>query len=406
MPAGLVVVGVIGFILLIVVLADVLLTVFNYDGFAFLSARFHQLAWTALRRGSDVLPESGRDAVLRFGSAALLPATLAAWLVLEVSAFAFMFLPGMAAGLFKLGGHPPDLGTSFYLSAGAISSVVPGDIAPVSGVYQALTDLETIVGLATVGLAVTYVLTALDAVRSLNRLHARVRRQATEPNRPETIIASYYQSGHPGELSGLLQSFAEDLENYDQDLRRYPVVFYFHTQRIERSIPRVFASLGYLIELIRWGLPASEKATREPHLLAVADEYTTVLSRLQRSFVGPSHDPAPAPLPEPEFWDQYRLAGTPEAADRHISEFRALLEDACQAAGLDADPAAPGAQTYDRYEQWLAFHVRSHAIIQRVGVALGYSRHTADVSRPTRRFSAARRTRGTRGTGERSDSAA
>ena len=87
---GVVMVGVFGFVLLVLVLADVLVTIFNYDGFAFLSARFHRIVWAALRRTSGVLPDDARDAVLRFGSALLLPATLAAWLVLEVSAVAFM----------------------------------------------------------------------------------------------------------------------------------------------------------------------------------------------------------------------------------------------------------------------------------------------------------------------------
>jgi hypothetical protein len=40
---------------------------------------------------------------------------------------------------------------------------------PRSGLYQAVADAETAVGLATVGLAVTYVLTAFDTLASLNK---------------------------------------------------------------------------------------------------------------------------------------------------------------------------------------------------------------------------------------------
>jgi hypothetical protein len=106
---------------------------------------------------------------------------------------------------------------------------------------------------------VAYVLAALDALASLNQLHRRVRRQATEPNRPATILKRYFHGGQPEDLSDLLQSLAEDLEGYDRGLRRYPVVFYFHTHRLERSIPRIFATLGDLIELVRWGLPAEQQ---------------------------------------------------------------------------------------------------------------------------------------------------
>ncbi len=259
MSAGLIAAGVAGGVLLMVTVADIFIAVFNYDGFTFLTARMHRLIWGGLRRLAWLLPRRSRDASLSLASAALLPATLAGWLVLEIVAFAMMYLPGMAGGSFRLSNHlTGQIGTAVYFSAGDISSLTFGDVVAASRIYRALADLETIIGLATVSLAIAYVLAALDALGSLNRLHNRVRRQATTPNRPATIVARYFRGGQPEELSSLLQSLAEDLEGYDQGLRRYPVVFYFHTRRAERSIPQVFTALGDLIELIRWGSrPAS-----------------------------------------------------------------------------------------------------------------------------------------------------
>jgi hypothetical protein len=184
MSSGLIAIGVAGGVLLLVTLADVFVTIFNYGGFTFLTARFHWLAWRGLRGLASALPAAGREGVLSIGSAAMLPATLVAWLALEISAFAMMYLPGMASGSFTLSGHlQGQIGTAYYLSAGDITSLAFGDVVARRGTYQALADVETAIGLATVGLAVTYVLAALDALASLNRLHGRVRRQATEPNR-------------------------------------------------------------------------------------------------------------------------------------------------------------------------------------------------------------------------------
>jgi hypothetical protein len=295
-----------------------------------------------------------------------------------------MYLPGLAAGSFRLSNHlPAGAGTAFYFSAGDISSLTFGDVVARTALYRALADLETGIGLATVGLAVAFVLAALDALGSLNQLHGRVRRQATTPNQPATIIARHFQAGQPGELGGLLQSFAEDLESYDQGLRRYPVVFYFHTRRAERSIPRVFAALGDLIELLRWGLPAGQPLAADPYLLALTDEYTTTVSRLQRSFVGPPSDPAPIPLAEPEFWHQYRCA---RPSDPLVAVFRSLGDQARKAAGLDGHDgqdgpdgprgafhrAPPPKLAYDRYREWMEFHCRRHVILDRVSHALGY----------------------------------
>jgi hypothetical protein len=59
----------------------------------------------------------------------MLPATLVFWLALEVSAFALMYLPGLAAGWFQLGDQlRPQIGTAFYLSAGDITSLTFGDV--------------------------------------------------------------------------------------------------------------------------------------------------------------------------------------------------------------------------------------------------------------------------------------
>jgi hypothetical protein len=370
MSAGLIAVDACGGALLVVTLADVFVTIFNYDGFAFLTARLHRLFWTGLRITASVLPHRVRHEVLALGSAALLPATLLTWLVLETSAFAMMYLPGMASGSFKLAdGLPGQIGTAYYFSAGDITSLTFGDVIARTGIYRALADAETVIGLATVGLAVTYVLAALDALASLNRLHGRVRRQAIEPNRPATIVARYFHGGQPEELSSLLQAFTEDLEEYDQGLRRYPVVFYVHTRRAQRSVPRIFGALGDLIELIRWGLPPDHPLTSHPYLLALADQYTTTLQRLQRSFTGASHDSATPPLPRDRFWAEYQ-AGAPD--DLRVRAFRSLLEQAAENSGLDAGVCEPEARTYERYREWLPFHRRRHAFVDAVTVALGY----------------------------------
>jgi hypothetical protein len=82
----------------------------------------------------------------------------------------------MASGSFKLSDHlPGQIGTAFYFSGGEVSSLTFGDVVATTGFYRALADLETMIGLATVSLAVAYVLAALDALASLNRLHGRVR---------------------------------------------------------------------------------------------------------------------------------------------------------------------------------------------------------------------------------------
>jgi hypothetical protein len=129
-----------------------------------------------------------------------------------------------------------------------------------------------VIGLATFTIGLTYVLAAFGALSSLTRLPDRVRRQAISPNKPSSILARHFRAGEAAELPTLLQSLVEDLASYDDALRRYPIVFSFHTRRAERSIPRIYAALGELVELLRWGLPAADPTTSGRYLLALQDQ--------------------------------------------------------------------------------------------------------------------------------------
>jgi hypothetical protein len=362
--AGSITVAAIGVLVLVLTLVDLFVTIFNYDGFTFLAGRMHRYSWRALRGTSRLLPHRARRGYLSLGSAAMLPMTLAWWLALEITAFALIYLPGLADGAFARNHLQPGIGSAFYLSGGAISSLTFGDAVPTSGLYRALVDLQTIVGLATFTLALTYVLAAFDALGTLTALHGRVRRHAVAPNRPASILARYYHGGQPNELSGLLASLTEDLDAYDQGLRRYPVVFYFHARRTDRSIPVIFGALGDLVELLRWGLPAGEALTREPYLLALADEYTVTVERLRRSFVGPDEAQAPEPLPAEEFARAYATRGY----DDYVDAYRQVQQTAAEAAGLTESDE----RRYERYREWLPFHYRRRVFLARVREELGY----------------------------------
>jgi len=363
-------VGAVGAALLLVTLIDVFVTIFNYDGFSFLAGRLHRLTWQALRGSSRLLPARLRDGYLSLGSGLMLPMTLAWWLALEITAFALMYLPGMTGDSFALRHAGRDIGSAFYYSGGVISSLAPADIVPRGNLYRALSDVETIVGLATFTLALTYVLAAFDALHTLNTLHGRVRRHAIEPRKPESIIARYYHGGSPTELSGLLASLTEDLESYDQGLRRFPVVFYIHSRRRERSIPTVFGALGDLVELLRWGLPEGEPPSTEPDLLALAYQFSVAVDRLERSFVGDADPSAEEPVAEAEFAAQHE-ADAPD--DRYVAAFRRLQETAREAAGL----SDRGEQRYQRYREWLPFHYRRTVFLRRVRGVLGYDDQAA-----------------------------
>jgi hypothetical protein len=363
----------VGAVIALAALADLFVTVFNYDGFSFLANRLHGIYWKALRTLTRPLPDVARHNVLSLGSASMLPATYMLWLGLLICGFALIFNAGLSAhGFSSSAGH--GIGTAFYLGAGDISSLTFGDVTAQSSLMRALVDVETIVGLTTFTLALGYVVTTFDVLRTLDGLHATVRRHADDPSKPSSILARHFRGGQPSELPSLLESLTDRLEAYDQGLRRYPVVYYFHTRRFDRSIPRIFNNLGRLLALLRWGLPADEPMTQDPLLVALLAEYGTTVERLQRSFVGPPQLDPPQPLSHDEFARSYRasLEGSDSHRDDHIDAFTALQDAARSSAGLDVerDPGSP--QTYEQYRDWLPFEYRNRIILSRIAEALGY----------------------------------
>lgn len=370
-------VGAAGAVIALIALIDLFITVFNYDGFSFLASRLHRLLWRTLRGAGRPLPDRARHAFLSLASASMLPATYVLWLGLEVIGFAMMFEPGLVSGAFKLQHASAGIGTGFYLSGGAISSLTFGDVTPVGALWRALADVETVVGLTTFTIALGYVVTTFDVLHTLDALHATVRRHAADPTRPSSILARHFRGGAPTELPGLIDSLTEKLQNYDQGLRRYPVVYYFHTRRLARSIPHVFANLADLIELLRWGLPADEELTRDPLLVALHDEYVTTLERLRHSFVGPPELDPPQLLEREAFWEAYHeLAhGDDDGGgdgDPGVRRFRDLQSRARSCAGVEREPGAEPNEAYEQYRDWLPFWYRRRVVLERVADALGY----------------------------------
>lgn len=354
----------VGGLILVLVVTDLFVTIFAYDEFSFIAWKVQRLLWSASVGVGRRLRGDVRHRFLSISSTMLLPATLVLWLSMEVVGFALVIFPGFFNGSFKVAyGAGRGIGSAFYLSAGDLTSLTFGDFVPVASPYRSILDLETVIGLSTFTLALTYVLSAFGATDKLSSLYARIRRNAVQPNRPSTILERRYRSGDPSDLANFLQSVVDELEDYTGALRRFPVAFYFHTRRVHRSTPQILAALGELIELARWGLPSSEALSKDPSLLALLDGYHSMLGELAASFVGPIHPP---PIPA-----SFELVTNKLPTDNYlVNSFRELCSEAVRTSGVVVHEL-PDA-LFERYLEWLPFHHARTQVIARVADELGY----------------------------------
>jgi hypothetical protein len=368
-----------GVLLVAVAVVDLFLTVFNYDGFTFLAGRFQRVVWRTIRAAGGLMPRRSRAAALSLGSGFMLPATVFLWLSLEIFGFALIYWAGLrSGGMTSSHGVGRGLGGALYMSAGDISTLTFGDVIASSGFWRAAVDVQAMLGLGTFTLALGYLVTTYGVLANLDSLHSTVRRNAAEPVRPSSILVRHYRGGEPSELPDLLESLSEKLESYDEGLRRYPVVYYFHTRRTERSVPRVVWTLGELLSLIRWGLPADDPMTDDPWLAALLDQYVVTVRRLQRSFVGPHPLPESHPVERAVFDRSYIAGGSDgpvgsgSSGEQAVARFLDMQGRARAAADLTPPPDDDLEQAYQRYCEWHSFTHLRDLVLERISDRLGY----------------------------------
>lgn len=261
----------VGFVLIVLGLADVFLTVLNYDGFSFLASRLYRYAWTATRTVARFLPKRPAGALLSVAAPAMLPATVALWVALEVVGLALVYQVGMVDGAFTPpADHNPSFGQALYLSGVTIATLGYGDITPQAPLYKALTVAQSLTGFAILTLTISYVFGAFGVLNRLTLLSDTLRHHAADPADPGSILDRHVVRGEHRGLQALLESAHDGLESYDEGLRRYPIVYYFRPRQLTRCMPYVFAVLSYLVAALRWGLPGGHPLGQDPWLLAPA----------------------------------------------------------------------------------------------------------------------------------------
>lgn len=360
--------SVVGGALIVLGLADVFLTVLNYDGFSFLASRLYRYVWTAARIGVRVLPDRLAGGVLSVAAPAMLPATVALWLALEVVGFALIYQTGMADGAFTSpAGQNPSFGQALYLSGVTIATLGYGDITPQQALYKALTVAESLSGFAILTLTISYVLGAFGVLNRLSVLSDTLRHHAVDPKDPASLLDRHVVRGEPRGIESLLERAHDGLQSYDEGLRRYPVVYYLHARQLVRSMPYVVAVVGYLVSALRWGLPGGHRLRSDPWLLALVDQYDSLVERVQRSFVGGALDEPPPTLELHEFVLAYGSKGK----DGWVDDFRELEERTARQFSL-AEGDWDAGDAYRRYRDWLPFAHRRLDFLTRAAQDLGY----------------------------------
>lgn len=353
--------AVVGVLLIVVGLIDVFLTVLNYDGFSFIAGRVYRAGWAAARFVTRPLPARARSAVLSIAAPAMLPLTVAIWISLEIVGFALVYQPAMDAGwLSEQADREPTFAQALYFSGATIATLGYGDITPGTNLMQAVAVLEALIGFAILTLTISYVLGTFRVIERLRTMADTLRHLIEDHRRPEELIATLVSQGDSS-LTPLLTRLHDDLVAYDEGLRIYPIVYYFHSRNPRRSSPFVFGVIGRLVGAMRFGVPRDHPLTSYPWVRALEAEYDEVSERILHSFL------------RRELPDTTHPASDPAAAGADTGRFDEL-DAVMRACGPDdADAGESPSDRSKRLQEWAEFERRRELFVDLLDDHLGHS---------------------------------
>jgi hypothetical protein len=359
-----------GAILIFVGVVDVFFTVLHYDGFGFLSSRLYNSLYNSVRFVTRPLPRRHRALGLSTAAPLMVPVTIVVWILLVSWGYALVYYAGMVRGDFSL--SVPSLDPSFmeslYFSGITISTLGLGDITPTSGLYQVISVSEALTGFGILTLAITYVLGIYGVFQQLGVLSAGLYHQAQDTRDPLSILTPHFPDGqHRGLESHVMQLHRGLVEVYE-GIRRYPIVYYYHSRRAYRSLPYTFRMIGGMAGALRWGLPTHHPGSQTPWLPTLIAGLENVVDYLDDRFLSENLEDATEPVPYETF--QATLERGKEPTDPWLDDFLRINAFMHDLARLEEDPDPE--EAYARYKEWLPFSHRSWTFYEALARDLGY----------------------------------
>lgn len=359
-----------GVALILVGLTDVFLTVLHYDGFGFISRRLYKRLFNAVWLITRPLSKRRRSFGLSLAAPLMVPVTISVWILLVSSGYALIYYAGMDTNSFSFSSSSlePSFLEALYLSGTAISTLGFGDVTPLTAAYQLLAISEALIGFGILTLAITYVLGIYGVLQQLGILSAGLYHQAQDTSEPLDILIPHFPDGEHCGLETHLMALHRELVEIYEGIRRYPIVYYYHSRRAYRSLPYTFRMLGGMAAALRWGLPKDHPGSQTPWLPTLLTGLDNVTDYLDERFLSEHLEESPEPVPFETFEAAY--ARGKEPADPWLERFIQISSYMCEMVQLDDLPDTE--EAYERYKDWLPFAHRNRGFFEASARDLGY----------------------------------
>ena len=178
-----------------------------------------------------------------------------------------------------------------WFVAYCLFTVGNGDLTPNGDVWQVVASFVALSGMGTVTLAITYLLQVVSAVVNKRAFAGQV---TAIGKTAEEFVKKEWNRGDFGCIELQLNSLTNQLSTLTEQHLAFPILHYYHTANVGKSIARAIAILYDAILMIEFGVEEQHQPS-ESILSSARQSVDNFLQTLKGAFIKPADDVPPLP---------------------------------------------------------------------------------------------------------------
>jgi hypothetical protein len=216
--------------------------------------------------------------LLSYAGPVAMAANVSAWITALWVGFALIYLPFV--GDFPASESFGSRGAleAFYMSGTALSTVGFGDIVPSTDVLRIVSVIEAGAGLGVFTAAIAYVLSVYPLVTAI-RANA-LRLSDLRVTQPAGAVLVARSGGDE------LSQMASELIASHENLRRFPVLYYFESGNEDESLATLLRAGAIMCIVLQWGVRHDRLESAVVYGPAFERSITRMLADLEHDYVG------------------------------------------------------------------------------------------------------------------------
>jgi ion channel len=230
---------VLGGIVVLLVLADVFLTVlYARIGTGILSDHIASGTWSVFKWISKICGTK-RGGVLSFCGPTIVVLILFTWSFGLTLGTALIMHPHLGSGVTATsGGTPHDFFTALFIAAASITTMGTGNFAPQTAGSKLLFTFAPLVGMSVISLTVTYLMQVYTVLRQRNTLGLKLQFLSGETGDAAELLSRLGAGGEFRASYSIISEVAAEMTLLKEAHHFYPILFYFRFREPYYSVSR------------------------------------------------------------------------------------------------------------------------------------------------------------------------